>query len=123
MWKLMLLAGAGGFVGTCCRFLINRLCSIYYTNLFPLATFLINVIGCLIFGLLFGLLNKNGIVPPKWNALLVVGFCGGFTTFSTFSFESMNLGLNGEWFLSLSYIIGSVILGLLAVWVGIQITR
>lgn len=122
MWKLMLLAGAGGFVGTCCRFLINRLFLVIYKAPFPMATFVINVLGCFIFGILFGLLNRNGIVPPQWNALLVVGFCGGFTTFSTFSFESFTLGFNGALFISIAYIALSIIAGLLAIWLALQIT-
>lgn len=123
IWKLMLLAGAGGFVGTSCRFLINKLFLIIWKAPFPLATFTINVLGCFIFGILFGLLGRSGAVPPKLNALLVVGFCGGFTTFSTFSFESFNLGTSGEIFSSFLYIAGSVIVGLLAVWFGLLISR
>lgn len=123
MWKLMLLAGAGGFVGTCCRFLVNRLFLVYYKAPFPLATFTINVVGCFLFGLLFALLNRNGILPPKMNALLITGFCGGFTTFSTFSFESLTLGFNGTALISLSYIIASVVVGLIASWLGLQLIR
>lgn len=123
MWKLMLLSGAGGFVGTCCRFLINKLFVNLWKTSFPLATFTINVIGCLLIGLLFGILNKNGVGNPRLNALLVVGFCGGFTTFSTFSFETFTLGTNGEIFSSFLYVIVSILAGLLAVWFGIIITR
>ena len=117
----MLLAGAGGFVGTCCRYLTNRLyLSCFKTNL-PLATFTVNILGCFLVGLLIGLLNKSGVVSPKWNALLVVGFCGGFTTFSTFSYEVFTLGLNGQALISLLYLAGSIIAGLLAVWLGLLI--
>ena len=119
----MLMAGCGGFVGTCCRFLINRLYISIWKYPFPLATFTINVLGCFLFGLLTGLLNRNGVISPKLNALLMVGFCGGFTTFSTFSFESFKLGLNGEIFQTMLYIAGSVIIGLFAVWFGMAITR
>ena len=119
----MLLAGAGGFVGTCCRFLINKLFLIVWRAPFPLATFIINVLGCFIFGLLSGILSRNGIISPRLNALLIVGFCGGFTTFSTFANEAFNLSQNGQIATSLLYILGSVIIGLFAVWFGMLLSR
>ena len=122
MFKLMLMAGIGGFVGTCCRFLINRLFLSFWKLPFPMATFIINILGCLAFGLLGGWLQKSGLLQPKLNALLIVGFCGGFTTFSTFSFESLSLGMNGEVFISFLYIALSIILGLLATWLGMIVS-
>ena len=119
----MFIAGAGGFVGTCCRFLVNRLFLFVWKAPFPLATFTINILGCFLFGFLTGLLNKSGVIPPRLNALLITGFCGGFTTFSTFSFESFNLGINGELDQSIIYMISSMAIGLLAVWLGMLITR
>ena len=119
----MFIAGAGGFVGTCCRFLVNRLFLVTWKASFPLATFTINILGCFIFGLLTGLLSKSGVISPRWNALFITGFCGGFTTFSTFSYESFNLGMNGEMVQSLIYIFSSIVVGLLAVWVGVLLTR
>ena len=119
----MLLAGTGGFFGTCCRFLINKLFLSVWKAPFPLATFSINIVGCLVFGILCGLFSRNGVMSPRLNALLIVGFCGGFTTFSTFSFESFNLGSAGELSISLIYIASSVIVGLMAVWIGLLIGR
>lgn len=121
MFKLMLLAGAGGFIGTCCRYLTNRLYLAYFKTSLPLATFTVNIIGCFIVGLILGFLNKSGIVSPKINAFLVVGFCGGFTTFSTFSYESFSLGMSGELLTSIGYMAVSMIFGLLAVWFGLII--
>lgn len=118
----MLLAGAGGFIGTSLRFLINRLFLLFYSSPFPLATFLINILGCFCFGLLSGWLGRHGIVSPRLNAFLIVGFCGGFTTFSTFSFETFSLGFGGELLTSMAYIALSVVVGLFAVWAGLQIT-
>lgn len=119
----MLLAGLGGFIGTCCRFLTNRLYLSYFNTSLPVATFTVNILGCLILGLVLGLMNKAGIVSPKLNAFLIVGFCGGFTTFSTFSYETFSLGMNGESLISLLYVVASLIIGLLAVWFGLVITR
>ena len=123
MWKLLVLAGIGGFLGTVCRFLVNRLFMFYWKISFPLATFTINVVGCFLFGLLFGLMAKTGNIPAKLYNFLIVGFCGGFTTFSTFSFESFNLSLSGDSLISIFYVISSVTLGILAVWLGLAFTR
>ena len=123
MFKLMLLAGAGGFLGTCCRYLTNRFYLTYFKSTLPVATFTVNILGCFIVGLILGLMNKAGIVSPKLNAFLIVGFCGGFTTFSTFSYESFTLGMNGEFLSSLLYIVSSIILGLIAVWLGVIVSN
>lgn len=123
MWKLVLLTGVGGFFGTIARFLINRLFLVIWKAPFPLATFTINIIGCFLFGLLCGVLNKNNVMPPEVNALLMVGFCGGFTTFSTFSFESFSLLQSGQAVISLAYMAVSVILGIVAVWFGLALSR
>lgn len=123
MLKLMLFAGLGGFFGTCCRYLTNRLYLAYFNSSLPLATFTVNVVGCLLLGIIIGFMNKAGIVSPKINALLVVGFCGGFTTFSTFSYETFSLGLNGAAFTSILYIAASIVCGLIAVWLGFAITK
>lgn len=123
MFKLMLLAGAGGFIGTCCRFLTNRFYLTYFKTTLPLATFTVNILGCFIVGLILGLMTRAGIVSPKMNAFLVVGFCGGFTTFSTFSYETFTLGMNGDVLTSIFYAAGSMIVGLIAVWLGIIIAN
>ena len=119
----MLIAGAGGFIGTCCRFLTNRFYLTYFQTSLPWATFTVNILGCLLVGIISGLLNRTGILSTQLNTFLVVGFCGGFTTFSTFSYESFSLGLNGAALTSLLYIIGSIVTGLFAVWLGMQITN
>ena len=82
MIKMMLLAGAGGFIGTCGRFLVGKWSSAMFHGAFPMGTFLVNIIGCFIIGLLFGLLEKAHVMTPGENVMLITGFCGGFTTFS-----------------------------------------
>ena len=119
----MLIAGGGGFVGTCGRFLIGKWCSNIYSGSFPLGTFLVNIIGCFIFGLLFGVLEKYQVVTSKENALLITGFCGGFTTFSSFANDMWVLGTKGNWSTFIFYLSASVIIGVLLVWAGRALIR
>lgn len=118
----MLIAGLGGFFGTCARFIINKLFVSFWDQSFPLATFIINISGCFIFGVIAGLLQKIGILNPNINAFLIVGFCGGFTTFSTFSFEAFSLLSSGEIYTSIFYVIISIIAGVLATWFGLTLS-
>ena len=93
----MLLAGCGGFVGTCGRYLVGKWCSGMWHGSFPMGTFLVNIIGCFIIGLFFGLLEKAHVMTPGENVLLITGFCGGFTTFSSFADDMWVLGSKGDW--------------------------
>ena len=95
MIKMMLIAGAGGFAGTCSRFLIGKWTAGIYHGAFPMGTFLVNVIGCFIIGLLLGLIEKTHVMTPEENVLLITGFCGGFTTFSAFADDMWGLGHKG----------------------------
>ena len=123
MIKMMLIAGAGGFVGTCCRFLLVRVCSIHFGGSFPLGTFLVNVIGCFLFGLFFGLLEKTDLLTSHDNLLLMTGFCGGFTTMSAFVGDMWQLGDRGDWGTLLFYMSASLAVGILLMWVGRAIAR
>jgi CrcB protein len=118
MIKEMIIAGCGGFVGTCGRYLISRWCATIFHGIFPLGTFLVNIIGCFIIGLLFGLVGKSNVITPGENLLLITGFCGGFTTFSSFANELFQLGTKGEWTMSMAYALLSLILGVLLVFLG-----
>lgn len=118
MFRFLLLAGAGGFFGTCCRYIVNKLCESYAAGPFPVATFIVNLTGCFLFGLILGLLDKNRTLSPELYALLITGFCGGLTTFSTFSNELFRFSTLGEWLLFSVYLISSILLGLILVWFG-----
>ncbi len=118
MIKLMLVAGCGGFIGTCGRFAIGRWCAQMWHGAFPLGTFVVNMAGCFIIGLFFGLLQKSHAISPMENALLFTGFCGGFTTFSTFADDVWTLGNRGEWLMSLGYVAATVVCGVLLTWAG-----
>ncbi len=120
---MMLIAGAGGFIGTCGRFLIGKWCSAIFHGSFPVGTFLVNIIGCFIIGILFGLLEKTHVVTPSENVLLITGFCGGFTTFSSFANDMWILGSKGVWPTFILYLVLSVVFGVLLVWAGRAIIR
>lgn len=116
--KAILAVFVGGGFGSVLRYLINKWVSVHYPTTFPLATFLINMIGCFLIGLLVMLVGKNYPLPIK--LLLVTGFCGGFTTFSAFAFENVELMQNQQIGLSLFYTISSVAVGILFTWLGIM---
>lgn len=120
---MMLIAGCGGFVGTCGRFLIGKWSSGMFHGAFPMGTFLVKIIGCFIIGLLFGLLEKAHVMTPGENVLLITGFCGGFTTFSSFADDMWVLISKGDWTTFIIYLLLSVVLGVLLVWGGRALIR
>jgi fluoride exporter len=118
MGSNILLVGLGGGIGSILRYLSQKWVNESYEHNFPLATFLVNVFGCLLIGILYALGEKGNILSPQSRLLLVTGFCGGFTTFSTFAFENMNLLRVGDNFSFLLYAVGSVVFGIAAVYIG-----
>ncbi len=119
----MIIAGCGGFIGTCGRFLIGKWASGMYHGAFPMGTFLVNIIGCFIIGPFFGLLERAHVMTPGENVLLITGFCGGFTTFSSFADDMWVLGSKGDWVTFALYLGLSVVLGVLLVWGGRALIR
>lgn len=118
MIKLMLLAGLGGFFGTCARYLTGQIAHHVFHTHFPMGTMIVNVVGCFIIGLLFGLSEKQHLLSNAWSAILITGFCGGFTTFSTFSDDAWQMLQHRSWTPLLLYVGGSIVLGILMVWAG-----
>lgn len=116
--KALLLVGAGGAIGSCLRFLFFLLIK---ENSFSYSTLLVNVLGSLLIGLLFALNIKNEFFSKELNLFLMTGLCGGFTTFSAFSLENMNLMQQGKFGIGVFYITLSVVAGLLATWIGYKI--
>lgn len=117
MIKDFLIVGTGGAIGSMLRYGGNLL---YSSKTFPVTTFLINITGSLIIGMVMGYCLKQESAT-HWKLFLVTGICGGFTTFSAFSFENVLLLQNGKILLSLLYIAGSVIIGISATWLGYKI--
>lgn len=122
MFKTILLIGTGGFVGSVSRYLLTKFVAIKWPMAFPLGTFAVNTLGCFLIGIIMGL-SFQYTISTQTRLLLATGFCGGFTTFSTYSLEIFDLYQRGEAGVSLLYLFGSIILGLLSIWLGMWIVR
>src|SRR6185312_10780061 len=94
--KPLLLIGAGGAIGSICRYLMTICVSKHMTIAFPMGTFLVNISGCFVIGLLFGLATRYAWLDADWRLFLITGICGGYTTFSSFSYESIQLIRQGD---------------------------
>lgn len=116
MIRNLLLVALGGGVGSVLRYLLSGM-----NASFPWGTFAVNILGSLIIGLLVGLVSK-GVLSAEMKLLLVTGFCGGFTTFSTFANESLGMMKAGDVLMMALYVGASVALGILAVWLGMMIS-
>ena len=118
MLKSILLVGLGGGAGSILRYLASYFTLKHYDGSFPLPTFIVNVSGCFLIGILMGLILKSDLLQEDLRLLLVIGFCGGFTTFSAFSYENMKLWQAGNGWIMILYTVASVLAGLLMVWLG-----
>lgn len=115
----LLIAGAGGFVGTMMRYLLNNL--IYKTleyPTYPFGTLTINVLGCFFIGFVASLAESRLALTPDVRTFIQIGILGGFTTFSTFGYETFNLIRDGQFLLGFGNIFLQVFVGLFAVWLG-----
>lgn len=121
--KVLLLVGLGGFLGSVARYLTQQRVSKWMPVIFPYGTLTVNIAGSFLIGILYGMMDRNNLMSPEWRLFLATGFCGGFTTFSTFSYETIALLREGEYAFAGIYVGGSVVAGLLAVIVGITLTR
>jgi len=123
MLKMFLITGAGGFLGSGLRYLVQRLFAVLLPVTFPFATLSINVLGSLLIGIIYAVGDKSNILSPEIRMFLAVGVCGGFTTFSTFSLDTVNLMRDGEYLYVTIYILASVLLSILATLTGIWIVK
>ena len=113
----LILVGLGGAVGSMLRYLCQR----QFNHHFPYGTLLVNIIGCLIIGLLWGFLSKNA--DEEKRLLLATGFCGGLTTFSAFSQEGIQLMMESRWLTFAVYTMASVLAGFAATYIGFKLTN
>jgi len=118
MIKQVLLIGCGGFIGSVARYYVSKLNLSYEFYAIPLGTLAVNIIGSLIIGFLTGIAEKSPIMNADLRLLLMVGLCGGFTTFSSFTNENLMLMHNGQVFSIFLYTGLSILLGFIAVYLG-----
>lgn len=119
--RSMLMVAMGGAVGSAMRYLTSKVMQDWLPNAFPYGTFVVNLLGCLAIGILYGLIDQNMLGNNHLKLLLITGFCGGFTTFSTFSHESLSLVQQGHLSYAVLYVGGSVCLGMIMVLIGIKL--
>lgn len=123
MIKQLLLIGLGGFVGSIARFLVSRLNTRIDWLSIPVGTLAVNVIGSFLIGFLIGISEKSPIMTVELRMFLMVGLCGGFTTFSSFTGENLMLLRNGQFFPLFLYTGLSILLGFAAVYFGYISTK
>jgi len=120
--KQLLLVFLGGGIGSALRFLITKIFNPYFQHFF-LGTFLVNIIGCLIMGIVLGLSLRGDYLTQNQLLILATGFCGGFTTFSAFAFEKHSLLTAGAFFHFSLYTLSSIVIGILAIALGLWLIR
>lgn len=119
----LLLIAAGGMAGSLCRYFVHALIMKNYTHDFPLGTFLVNATGCLLIGILWGISQKQGGMNVDIRSLLMIGFCGAYTTFSAFTLENIQLIENGNVGTAVLYATLSVIVGIILTYLGYWVIK
>jgi CrcB protein len=117
------IIGIGGFLGAISRYGVALWIGQRWGRNFPLGTFLINISGSFLIGLLMSLFAERFMVNPQWRLMLVVGFLGAYTTFSTFEYETGALMKDGEWLIAMLNVVLSVIVGFIALKLGEVIAK
>lgn len=123
MIRTLLLVGAGGFLGSVSRYLIGGWVHRALGTSFPYGTLTVNVLGCLAIGLLGGLAETRQMITPEARLFLFIGLLGGFTTFSSFGYETLAFARDGEFVIAGLNVMLQIALGLGAVWFGFIISR
>lgn len=120
----ILMVGIGGFSGSICRYLISEFSNKYFTAaIFPYGTLFVNILGCLIIGFLGGISEVRQVFPPEIRALVMVGFLGGFTTYSTFGSEIFIMVRAGHTGAAVMDLFLHIVLGISGVWLGFSMSK
>lgn len=123
MIKSILLVALGGGAGSVLRYLSQKFIGNLYVHPFPWGTLFVNILGCFLIGVLWSIVSKNSSMSEELRWLLMTGFCGGFTTFSAFTLESIILIKEQRLLLFFLYILVSVAVGLLATFAGMKLIK
>ena len=121
MYKIIAI-GIAGLAGTLARYWLSGLLDQWWGGTFPFGTLIVNLVGCLAIGVLFHSMEKY-LIDPVVRSVVLIGFVGGFTTFSSFAVQSFNLLRDGEIFLASAIILISNLVGLFLVWAGYAVSR
>ena len=123
MWKEMLLLAVAGGAGTLARYGTVSLFEHCFGRFLPWGTIAVNLLGCLLFGLIWSLAEERTVISPQSRFLLLTGFMGAFTTFSTFAFETGWYLQHSEWLLAALNLLGQLLGGIILVFVGLILGR
>jgi len=123
MFKYALITGTGGFIGSALRYLMQRLSALIFPVSFPYGTFIINLLGALIIGVLFAISEQTTLIGPQWRIFAITGILGGFTTFSSFTLDTMNLLRESQYLYAITYISLTIVLGIMFTIAGYLIIK
>ena len=113
----------GGAIGAIARYQLAAMIQARIPAGFPWGTFIVNITGCLVMGVATTLLAERLVVHPNWRFLIPIGFIGAYTTFSTFEMETFRAVTEGSWLIGAANVVGSVVAGYVALWLGVTLTR
>ena len=120
----LVFVGVGGLIGSIGRYLVaGAVYQMFPNSYFPIGTATINILGCFLIGFITGLVEVRNLLSPEMRVFLLIGLLGGFTTFSTFSFETIALLRDGTYLTALANVLIQVVAGLSAVWLGFNVIR